>query len=213
MMLLSQRLALVFSIVASMVILFAATNPTRSAEIDAGDYIIDLAFESVESLSAADLSPVERAERFRNILQRGLDIEVIAGRVLGPYRRRATEAELSEFVVLLEENIVRKYAILFADYGGEKIELVETKNGRRNTEIVTVRIFPLNDAPPIDIRWVTHRVDDVPKVIDIIVERVSMVTTQKEEYVSVIRRGGGKIEALLVELRERNAELAANVGQ
>ncbi len=53
--------------------------------------------------------------------------------------------------------------------------------------------------------------DGQNKIIDIIVERVSMVTTQKEEFVSVIRRGGGKVESLLGELRERNAELATNV--
>ena len=37
-----------------------------------------------------------------------------------------------------------------------------------------------------------------------------MVTTQREEFVSVIRRGGGKIGALLDDLRARNAELADN---
>ena len=200
-------------IIASVLLVLAAVQPVRATEVDAGQYIIDLAFESIESLSAPELEAAERAERFRSILNRGLDIPVIAERVLGPYRRRATDEELSDFIVLLEENIVRRYAILFADYGGEKIEVVETKAGRRNTEIVTVRIFPLNNAPPVDVRWVTRRVEGLPKVIDIIVENVSMVTTQKEEYVSVIRRGGGKIEALLMELRERNAELAANVGK
>lgn len=191
----------------------AQLGPASATDVDAGEYVVDLAFKAIESLSESDLSAQERAETFRDLLHVGLDIPVIAGRVLGPYRRRATDDEMAEFIELIEENIVRKYAILFADYGGEKIELVETKNGRRKTEIVTVRIHPLNDAPPVDVKWVTHRVEDLPKVIDIIVERVSMVTTQKEEFVSVIRRGGGQIEALLSELRERNAELAANVGQ
>lgn len=210
---LSKKFVFLAFLMSALVFAAVPLSSAQTADVHAGHYIIDLAHESIDSLSSKDLLAHERAERFRDILQRGLDIPVIAGRVLGPYRSRATEAEMAEFIGLLEENIVRKYAILFADYGGEKIELVETKPGRRNTEIVTVRVYPLDEAPPIDVRWVTRRVDGLPKVIDIIVERVSMVTTQKEEYVSVIRRGGGKIVSLLDEMRERNAELAANVGQ
>lgn len=184
---------------------------TARASDDTGAFIMTMADKALTALTDPDISNAVRAERFRDLLKEGLDIPHVAARVLGPYVRRATPEEMTEFEVLLEENIVRKYAVLFSGYSGESLELVETKVGRRGSEVVTVKIFPVSDSTPITTRWVVHEVEGMKKVIDIIVESASMVTTQKEEFVSVIRRGGGKIEVLLDELRVRNAELAQNV--
>jgi phospholipid transport system substrate-binding protein len=187
-----------------------ATGPARALD-DTGAFIMNMADKALTALTDPDMSNAVRAERFRDLLKEGLDIPHVAARVLGPYVRRATPEEMAEFEILLEENIVRKYAVLFAGYSSDSIEFVETKLGRRDSEVVTVRVFPVDQTAPIETRWVVHEVDGMKKVVDIIVESASMVTTQKEEFVSVIRRGGGKIEVLLEELRVRNAELAQNI--
>jgi phospholipid transport system substrate-binding protein len=41
------------------------------------------------------------------------------------------------------------------------------------------------------------------KIIDLAIEGISMAVTQRDEFSSVIQRGGGRVEALLVSLRER----------
>lgn len=178
---------------------------------EAGPFIMSLADRAISALTDPDLAADVRAERFRTLLNDSLDIPHVSRRVLGPYVRRATDEEMAEFRALLEENIVRKYAVMFKGYSGERIELVETKDGRRGTKAVEVKVHPKDGAPAVPVRWVVHGSDGQCRIIDIIVERASMVTTQKEEFVSVIRRGGGEISALLDELRERNAELAQNV--
>jgi phospholipid transport system substrate-binding protein len=195
----------------------AATTPEAQAQEDgcpadqAGPFIMDLADRAIGALSDPDLSGAVRAERFRDLLKDSMDIPHVARRVLGPYVRRATDAELAEFEGLLEENIVRKYAVMFKGYSGEKIDLVDTKDGRRGTKAVEVSVTPTDGSPAVPVRWVVHGDAGKCQIIDIIVERASMVTTQKEEFVSVIRRGGGEISVLLQELRERNDELAQNV--
>jgi len=181
------------------------------ADQDAGEFIDSMATRAIEALTDPELGNGERADRFRALLQEGMDVPDIARRVLGPYVRRATDGELSEFEGLLEENIVRRYAILFRDYRGESIIVTDVRSGRRGSEIVTVELDLGDGSPPIEVQWVVHQVESMYKVIDIIVESASMVTTQKEEFVSVIRRGGGQIEALLSELRERNEEMAENI--
>ena len=185
--------------------------PSSHADQDAGAFIMKLADKALTALTDENISNAERADLFRDLLQEGMDIPTVASRVLGPYVRRATDEEMKEFISLLEENIVRKYAIMFKGFSGEAIKLIDTKSLRGDMQQVTVAIRRTNGEPPVEVRWIVHKVDGQNKIIDIIVERVSMVTTQKEEFVSVIRRGGGKVESLLGELRERNAELATNV--
>ena len=183
-------------------------GPVAHASEDAGSFIMNLADRAIGALTDPSLDDSVRAERFRDLVRDGLDIDFIAGRVMGPYVRRATDVEMAEFRELLEENIVRKYSVMFKSYSGQKIELIDTKEGSRDSTTVSIQVYPTDGAPPSTVRWVVHEVDGKNKIIDIVVERASMVTTQKEEFVSVIRRGGGKVEALLQELRERNAELA-----
>lgn len=195
------------------IIAFAGISGGAGAQAaeDAGAFIMHMTDKALDALSNPELSNKDRAEKFRSLLREGMDISDVARRALGPYVRRATDEELNEFEALLEENIVRKYAILFKDYSGQKIELIDTKEGRRGTQNVTVLIHRHGSAPPVKVRWIVHEIEGAMKVIDIIVESVSMVTTQKEEFVAVIRRNGGQIDALLQELRERNAEMADNV--
>ncbi|NMM43801.1 ABC transporter substrate-binding protein [Rhodospirillaceae bacterium KN72] len=186
----------------------AGFGSVAHASDDAGSFIMNLADRAIGALTDPSLDDSVRAERFRELVRDSLDVDFIAGRVLGPYVRRATDMEMAEFRNLLEENIVRKYSVMFKSYSGQKIELLDTKEGSRESTTVSILVHSTDGAPPSTVRWIVHEVDGKNKIIDIVVERASMVTTQKEEFVSVIRRGGGKVEALLQELRERNAELA-----
>lgn len=201
------------TLLASVVVSLSVVVPKSDAVAadDPGAFILDIANRAMTALTDPGIPNNIRAERFRSLLQEGMDIPHVAERVLGPYVRRATPAEMTEFEQLLEENIVRKYAILFKGYSSEAIEVLETKDGRRDTSLVKVQVRQKDGSPPIVLDWIVHKVGGAYKVIDIIIERASMVTTQREEFVSVIRRGGGKISSLLDEMRERNAELAANV--
>jgi phospholipid transport system substrate-binding protein len=44
------------------------------------------------------------------------------------------------------------------------------------------------------------------KIIDLSIEGISMAVTQRDEFSSVIQRGGGRIEALLASLRDKTGQ-------
>jgi phospholipid transport system substrate-binding protein len=53
------------------------------------------------------------------------------------------------------------------------------------------------------VNWRVRLRDGKYKVIDVMVEGISMGQTQRSEFSSVIRKNGGKVKGLLVELRKR----------
>jgi len=63
---------------------------------------------------------------------------------------------------------------------------------------------------PIRVDWRITFPDGRYKIIDIVVEGVSMVQTQRSEFSSVIRRSGGKVEGLLTALREKAVSVSQN---
>ena len=60
---------------------------------------------------------------------------------------------------------------------------------------------------PVAVIWRVSQKNETFKIVDLMVEGLSMGLTQQKEFASVIRMNGGKIEGLLSELRKR---LAAN---
>jgi phospholipid transport system substrate-binding protein len=64
---------------------------------------------------------------------------------------------------------------------------------------------------PIAVSWRVRKAGDTFKVLDIKVEGASMAFTHRSEYSSVIQGNGGQIDALLVALRKKVAQLQNDV--
>ena len=58
--------------------------------------------------------------------------------------------------------------------------------------------------------WRLKRRDGGWRVVDILVEGVSLTLAQRAEFTSVIRRGGGRISGLLLKMRNKTRTLAMN---
>ena len=71
--------------------------------------------------------------------------------------------------------------------------------------IVTSRITGITGAAPIGVDWQLNPTNHSYKVTDVIVNGISMASTQHSDLVSVIQRNNGHMPALLVALREKNA--------
>jgi phospholipid transport system substrate-binding protein len=48
------------------------------------------------------------------------------------------------------------------------------------------------------------------KILDVLVEGISVASSQRSEYASIIQRGGGKVEAVLAKLRQDTQEPVQN---
>lgn len=184
----------------------SAFAQTRSEE--ASRFVADLGARAIEVLVEPEIGREEQARRFNLLLNEGFDVPYIGRFVLGRYWQAATEAERREYLELFEKLIIGVYADRFAQYSGRDLKASETlkilghrDEGERDAIVSSQINRP--DGPPVAVEWRLRRGDGGFKVIDVAVEGVSMSVTQRNEFASVIQRGGGRIEALLQALRER----------
>jgi len=68
------------------------------------------------------------------------------------------------------------------------------------------------DGPATKLEWIVVNVDGKPKIRDIKIEGVSMITTYRDQFASEILQRDGKIAGLIDALREKTASLHANNG-
>ena len=186
----------------------AIPRAVRAAEPEsAKTFINSLANDAILLMARKDLPAPERTQKFRELFKRGFDVAAIGRFVLGRYWRDATEAEQAEYLRLFEDLIVATYAGRFSEYSGETLTVLEGRPDEDRFLLVTSQINRIGGNPPIRIDWRIADGQGSPKIVDVVVEGVSMSVTQRSEFASVIQRGGGKIQGLIVALRDKTKSL------
>ena len=165
-------------------------------------FVSSVARRGIGFLSDANVSQERRIASFRKLLKDSFDMKTIARFSLGRYWRTATAAEKKEYLKLFQEMIVSVYSNRFGEYNGERLEVTGSRPEGKRDIVVNSVIVPSN-GPNIDVGWRVRFKDGQYKVVDIIVEGVSMAVTQRSDFSSVIQRGGGEMDVLLVHLRQQ----------
>lgn len=170
-------------------------------------FVSDLADRAIETLTDADTTKEQRRDRFRELFREGFAISGIARYALGRYWRRASKTERAEYLALFEDVTVNTWADRFADYSGQTFEVdgvvdVPVNSGKERVAIVRSTFFT-DPQTPVRIEWRVASVGNLYKITDVTVEGISMATTQRDEFIAVIRNNDGDMNGLIAELRKR----------
>ncbi len=182
-----------------------AVQPVQADSSAAAEFVTDLGDRAVKALADKTMSDANRKSEFRRLFLKGFDVDVLSRFVVGRYWRKANKDERKEYKLLFTDFIVETYAARFSGYSGETIEVDGSRKASEKDTLVNSRIVqPKGGAIRVDWR-VRDRGGDL-KIVDIIVEGVSMAITQRDEFASVIRRGGGGFKNLITELKSKTGK-------
>jgi phospholipid transport system substrate-binding protein len=181
----------------------AGTSAAARAQTDPGRFVVDLAQRAIDGLSAPGQTDAERVTRFRALFEEGFDVPLIARFVLGRYWRTASEAQRAEYVTLFDELVAQTYARRFGEFPGARISVLSVTRPNEDGDQIVAVDGAMPGKPPVRLDVRVRPKDGKPKIIDVAIEGVSMAITQRDEFAAVIQRGGGEVEALLVNLRTK----------
>ncbi len=173
-----------------------------------GEYVQKLGNRVLEVLADPKTTNDVRRKIFNELLAQNFELPTIAKFVLGRYWRLATPEQQKEYLDLFFQLCERIYSDRFNLYSGETFSIQSTRNDGDEGFLVQSTI--MRNTGPVGVDW---RVKSSPtgfKIHDVIVEGVSMATTQRAEFASVIQRNNGEVEGLLKLLRERVADNKAS---
>ena len=182
---------------------FLATAGTGMAAEDPAAFIGDLGTGCIQVLGP-NVPQGQRLARVRELFSEDFDIPEIGRFVLGPYWRAITPEQQREFLRLFQEYTVQAYSTRLSQFGGTPFRVTGT---RRNGDeiVVTSQAAPANGGP-VQIDWHLINRDGRHKITDVSVDGVSMKATQRDAFMSVIQKNGGRADAVLAVLGQ---ELAA----
>ncbi len=190
------------------VLLLAASFGRAEAGDRPESFVRSFADEGLAVLADREMSGDDRRAAFRRLLNQNFDVALVGRFALGKHWRRATASERQEYMGLFEDFVVASTTRRLSNYVNETIEIGRSRPKGERGAVVASRIVRPH-AESIRVDWRLHRREGAWRIVDVSVEGVSLVLTQRNEFDAVIRSGGGRIDALLKRLREQTASLAA----
>jgi phospholipid transport system substrate-binding protein len=142
-------------------------------------------------------------DQVATLLNENLAYERIARFVLGKHWANATEAEKKEFVDLYAKSLRLAYSRQILSVDLKDVQVYDAFVSPQG-QMVTVKTKVINpdSGQPVAIDWRLIASPEGYKIVDVLVEGISVASSQRSEYASIIQRGGGKVEAVLIKLRQ-----------
>jgi len=122
---------------------------------------------------------------------------------LGSYRKILSEDQKKEYHILFKQYFLKTFSSRLAEYSNPEIEVKSKEELNKNYTMVSSILVATEQRPKVRIDWriYTKNPDDL-KIRDLIIEGLSLVRTQKEEFASIIESNDGDINALLTSLKK-----------
>ena len=145
----------------------------------------------------------EREVAIRDIFQRGFDIETIARFVLGRYWRLATPEQQAAYLDAYHGYFAQNYADRLAGETVSSFAVIAAHKIDDRQVIVDTKI-ERPDVPPLNYGWRVRDAGGGQKVVDVVVEGVSLLITQRSDFGAVIQNQG--LDGLIESLRQKVAK-------
>ena len=182
------------------VLLWGGSSALSQNNLDApGAFVKQLGDRTIEVLSNESYSPEDRMKYYRELLRDGFAINTIARFALGRHWRGATPEVREEYLALFQDFVLDIYSKRLDGFSGETFAVIKSQTVNNSDTIVSTEISG-TDGPPIRVDYRVRSHDGALQIVDVLVEGISLIVTQRSEFASVINRDG--LDGLLDKLRQ-----------
>jgi phospholipid transport system substrate-binding protein len=183
----------------------AAESPAERAAV----VVEGLAEQAWALIESPELDQRGRLDQLTRLLASKTDVGLLSRLVLGRHWQRLTANQQAGYERLFGEVVLLNLARRLDQYAhGAKGPLAEhfrvtgSLPAGKQDVLVRSKVVPPRGAP-VSVDWRLRMLDDQPVIIDLIIEGVSLLVTQRSEFAAVIERSD--MDGLLAELRARAA--------
>lgn len=200
-----SRIFIIFAMLFTLPILVPASafadNQIERAETHVNNMILDL--QRFLDTGSDDLE--KRTEAVTYLLDSYFDLPLIARFSAGAYWRKATPIERQTYSDIMRNVMIGTVVRNFDQLSG--LEYNPVKSTAKGAKLVLVGGTFTDQAKsrePVAINWrVTTPADGDARVMDVEIENISMLVTQKNENIAIIRKNQGNFSALIDAMRSK----------
>jgi phospholipid transport system substrate-binding protein len=192
---------------AMMIWLGCQTGFAGANQINDANKLVTQMMVEVESILANDSNNVKaRRKNVTVLFDRYFDLPTIAKFSAGPYWRAADVDQKSAYEAAIRDVIIGTVVRNFDQLSGLKFTATDSQAKGTKLVLVNGTFTDINQQrPPILVGWRVVTADNAsPLILDVEIENISMLVTQKQENIAIIRKNEGKFAALIDAMKQRS---------
>ena len=161
------------------------------------DVFVQSTVNRASAILTKNISKEDKMNELKLIAKDTVDIKGIGLYTLGSFRKNLSESEKNEYSSLFENYFLKTFSSRLSEYTNPKIEVTDKKVLNKNYTIVNSILVGTSERPEVKIDWrIYTKNPDNPLIRDLIIEGLSLVRTQKEEFSSILNSNNGDINSL-----------------
>ena len=179
---------------------------TARADVDgpkAEAFVKKVTTEGIEEIINANVSQQVKDQRFAKLFNEALDLDFIGQFVLGRNWRTSTPEQRSAFIKVYRELNVKTWSQRFDEFKGKNFIFSGTTPSNSKNQIFVNSSVPMEQGEPAKVVWRVKQSGSNYKIVDIIIENVSLAITARNEYSSFIKNNPGGVDALIKDLQKK----------
>lgn len=193
----------IFAAILASVFLFA-TGARADVDIAKADaFVQKVTNEGIEDIINADVPQKVKDERFEKLFNSALDLDFIGQFVLGRYWKTATPEQRKAFIKVYRELNVKTWSARFDEFKGKSFKFVGSTPSNSKNQVFINSTVAMGEGEPAKVVWRVKQNGSTFKIVDIIIENVSLAITARNEYSAFIKNNAGGIDALIVDLQKK----------
>jgi phospholipid transport system substrate-binding protein len=188
----------------SVCLCLTAAGARADGKQDAGNFANTLGHNALSIITNNGLSKSDKQTKLEELFAQNVDIDWIGKFVLGRNWKSATDAQKQEYLTNYRSFTIKHYTTNISDFTDANFEVAKVRDDDQGGYVVTMRIKRPQSEDVITEFDVRPQQGDGLRVYDITVEGVSMITTQRSEFNSVVSNKG--LDYLIAQLKARSQQ-------
>ncbi len=176
------------------------------ADVDAAkaeEFIKNTTAEGIEQIINADIPVAEKDKRFYKLLNNALDLDFIGQFVLGRNWRTATKQQRQDFINVYRDLNIATWSKRFNEFKGKSFIFKGTTPSSSKGQVFVNTVVPMDQGEPAKVLWRVREKNGTFKIVDIIIEGVSLAQASRSEYTAFIKNNAGGLDALIADLQTK----------
>lgn len=169
----------------------------------AEDFIKSTTAKGVEDIINANVSNEEKDKRFYELLDGALDMEFIGQFVLGRNWRTANKTQRADFIDVYRDLNIKTWSKRFNEFKGKNFVFKGTTPSSSKGQVFVNTEVPMDQGAPASVLWRVREKNNDYKIVDIVIEGVSLAQASRSEYTSFIKNNPGGLDALIKDLNDK----------
>jgi phospholipid transport system substrate-binding protein len=185
-------------------LLLAGVGGRADAEESPRDVVQSTSDQVLAILADKDLSKAARRDKVKEIVLQHVDFDTLSRLVLARNWNQFSPQQQQEFEREFESHLAATYGRRLDDYRNEKVAIVGDRREPNGDWTVQTKILRGGGSNDISVDYRLRQSNGQWKMIDFIIEQVSLVANFRSQFQEIVSSGGP--EHLLQVLREKTAK-------